>query len=606
MNVPKIDLDNIEITSNARFYKLKKSLTKVKIKKMFNDIVEQKKGHGKRIIDPLRDNSRNKNVFLSCLVFYTENVPSFIKGLNIQERKYSYLLLAEIDTTLVVSSLNTPSVNKYLNSFIDDYGFEVIANTFADKNPKYEKISSQGTSILNTSIRKQVFEGLDLGKRLDGNNAIPLSVSVRTDDMKSSISINTSRISSNKGRSTIRYFIDWANEVINGLHNDTQDKFINTFAKPVKLAEIHEKKLEPVGILMNLHVLEEILFENEEDDFIICEKNNSGDFVQIGSDEIKHILNIYSEPMLIKSIKNTKHKYNIESEAFTTTLRVSTRSILLYSSKFKKLYLHDVACEKYLNLNTFLNQLQEYTIVFNNCSFIYTKKELFFSKSLFDNIESFYHIMIPNVELTHCLAEKNIEKFDNKDTKFDAKSLFGIVENHIWNKKGHLICDDLGDEWADHISIENISENNNIPQINFYLSKYGDETTSASKFHDVIGQANKNIGNIHFKHEDIINKIRLWKKKNYADTQITKLRSNNGDWDTVMEDCIAVIENPLVVRNMYLVVSFFSLSKLKEDISEYNNGKKNYTHIPQLLWFISSYISQCKTNDIQPYIICKP
>ncbi len=35
MIIPKIDLDNIEITSNARFFQLKKPLTKAAIKRMF-------------------------------------------------------------------------------------------------------------------------------------------------------------------------------------------------------------------------------------------------------------------------------------------------------------------------------------------------------------------------------------------------------------------------------------------------------------------------------------------------------------------------------------------------------------------------------------------
>ena len=86
----------------------------------------------------------------------------------------------EINGALVVSSLNTPGVYKYLNKHIDEFGFEVIANTFSDQNPSYEKVRSQSTSILGDNIRKKVLEGVSLEKRIDGYNSIPLSVSLKT------------------------------------------------------------------------------------------------------------------------------------------------------------------------------------------------------------------------------------------------------------------------------------------------------------------------------------------------------------------------------------------------------------------------------------------
>ena len=72
-------------------------------------------------------------------------------------------------------------------------------------------------------------------------------------------------------------------------------------------------------------------------------------------------------------------------------------------------------------------------------------------------------------------------------------------------------------------------------------------------------------------------------------------------------DSIAVLENPLTLRNMYLVVSFLSLSNLKNDIKSFVKDKeKGYAHIPQLIWFISTFIAQCKEHNVKPRIICKP
>lgn len=600
----EILLDNVEITSNAVFYKLNKPLSDYIINKMFTHIVKNKEGIRVTCKDSIRNNTRESNVYISFLIFYMERNPPFIKNLNLKERKYSYLLLMEVNGTLVVSSLNTPGVYKYLNKHIDEFGFEVIANTFSDLNPSYEKVRSQSTSILGDNIRKKVLEGVSLEKRIDGYNSIPLSVSLKTKDARNSITMSTSRISTNNGRGSIREFIDWAKSIIIGINSVNKDNFINTFATPVKLDEIKKKKLKPMGILLNLYTLEEKLFENEHDNYKICKKGIDGNLIEIPKKTIKEFFELFNEPLLIGTLKNKR--YEIKMQIYNVYLKITNKSFLLYNKEFSNIYLCNNNLTTSQKLSTIINKEQNFTIIFNNSSYIYTNRELFLNKDIFNNIESIYSIIETYDELKDCKAEKSVNKFKETDTEFAQNTLFGIVEKNIWKNKGHLICDDLGDEWADHIAIYNTKEKGEIPYINFYISKHGESTTGASKFHDVIGQAHKNLGNINFKKEEILNKIRLWKSSNYSYTNISKLRSSNGAWDKIESDSIAVLENPLTLRNIYLVVSFLSLSKLKADIKAFNKNEKGYEHIPQLIWFISTFIGQCKEHNVKPRIICKP
>ena len=601
----EILLDNIEITSNAIFYKLNKPLSDNIINRMFIDIVKLKKGIRVRCKNSIRNNTRERNVYISFLVFYVEKTPPFIKNLNLKERKYSYLLLMEINGALVVSSLNTPGVYKYLNKHIDEFGFEVIANTFSDQNPSYEKVRSQSTSILGDNIRKKVLEGVSLEKRIDGYNSIPLSVSLKTKDAKNSITMSTSRISTNNGRGSIREFIDWSKSIIIGINSANKDNFINTFAVPVKLDETKNKNLKPMGILLNLYELEEKLFENEHDNYKICNKDKNGNLNELSKNLIRELFESFKEPLLVGALE--KNRYKIKIQNYDVYLTVTNKSILVNNREFSNLYLcndSNSVCQK---LSTLINKEQNFTIIFDNSSYIYTNRELFLNKDIFNNIESIYSIIETYDELKDCKAEKSVNKFKNTDIEFAQDTLFGIVEKNIWTNKGHLICDDLGDEWADHIAIYNTKEKGEIPYINFYISKHGDNTTGASKFHDVIGQAQKNLGNINFKKEEILEKIRLWESSNYGKTNISKLRSSNGTWENVKIDSIAVLENPLTLRNMYLVVSFLSLSNLKNDIKSFVKDKeKGYAHIPQLIWFISTFIAQCKEHNVKPRIICKP
>ncbi len=604
----KISLDNIEVTSNARFFKLNKPLSKKVIETMFRNIISSKNGSRISIKEPLRDNSRENGIFISCLVFYSHKNPTFIKQVDfLKEKKYSYMLLIEMNGMLVVSSLNTPGIYKYLKRYIEELGYEVIANTFSDMNPTYEKVSSQNISLLGNKVRKKTLEGRTLEAQIDGHNSIPLSVSLRTDNMKNSISISTSRISSNNGRDNIREFIDWAKIIIAGIKSSNKDNFINTFAAPVKLDEISKKNLQPMGILLNLHDIEAKIFENENDNFKIRSKDKNGTFCDIDETIIRKLFDTFRESLLIAKLDN-KRKYKINVNDYNAYLTITTKNILIIIRELNDYYLYNSDTGEHQRIRNLINQEQNFTIIFNDSNYIYTTKELFFNKGIFNNIESLYSIIETYDVINNCTNEKFLRNTPHQnDTGFHENTLFGIVEKTIWNQKGHLICDDLGDEWADHISIYSAKTQGEIPNINFYISKHGDNTTtSASKFHDVIGQAHKNIGNINFKEEDILRKISLWENSNYGNTQISKLRSNNGGWDSVKQDFIDVLENPLTIRNMYLVVSFLSLSKLKNDISSYRDRQKGLEHIPQLIWFIHAFIDQCKEHNVKPHIVCKP
>lgn len=276
-----ITIDDLKITSNARFFRKKKDISKNALRIMFSKIFNEKNAKDKKII-ALKDNSREKEVYLSAIIFNTESKPTFLdKRFKLIEKKYSYLLLVEIEDILVISSLNVPTVIKKLSTFIEDFGYEIISNTFADSNPIYEKISMQNTSIMEGSLNRRSLEGANLKNYRYTKNSIPLTLSlIDNKDIKNSITMATSRISSNQGRDNIREFINWAKNIILGLKSQSKDKFINNFAKPVNFDDINKYKLKPTAILLNLYNLEELIFNNQQNNYKIGkEANNSIKFV---------------------------------------------------------------------------------------------------------------------------------------------------------------------------------------------------------------------------------------------------------------------------------------------------------------------------------------
>ena len=135
----------------------------------------------------------------------------------------------------------------------------------------------------------------------------------------------------------------------------------------------------------------------------------------------------------------------------------------------------------------YINVSNQYIVNFDNCELIYTNRKLFKDNRLLGNIDNFLKIFIPNPQLENANSEKGA--FSAASTNFSPSSVFSIVKDIFLQESEYLVCDDLGKEWADHISI---SEN----KIQFIHSKYKDVNYSASAFQDIVGQALKNLGNL--------------------------------------------------------------------------------------------------------------
>lgn len=174
-----------------------------------------------------------------------------------------------------------------------------------------------------------------------------------------------------------------------------------------------------------------------------------------------------------------------------------------------------------------------------------------------------------------------------------------FVEAEFLTTSNFFVCDDLGREWADHIGVTE-------EKVMFYLSKYKDSTFSATSFQDIVGQAQKNLGNLTAQDYQLASKRDFWNGI-YPNSEIKRLRKGD-DVDDFINQFKAAIKNPYLKREMYLVINFISKSELQENLNKLKSGitfgQKNETI--QILWFISSLVSSCKEVNVDPYICCKP
>ena len=232
----------------------------------------------------------------------------------------------------------------------------------------------------------------------------------------------------------------------------------------------------------------------------------------------------------------------------------------------------------------------------------YYNRSLFRDNRLLGNIEHFLKIFKPFPGLGAVSSEKGT--FNANSVAFSPASQFRFVEDTFIASHDFLICDDLGREWSDHIGIS-------ADRITFYHSKHKVSKSSASAFQDIVGQAQKNLGNLSPQGFRIDEKRDFWKgnyiSANGTITLIPRLRTGTSVDDGI--NCFKeATNNPNLTKEVVLVISFISKNQLSVWLQNLKDGVHfgERNEVIQILWFISSLVSSCIEANAEVTIACKP
>ncbi|WP_279507613.1 hypothetical protein [Aeromonas veronii] len=250
----------------------------------------------------------------------------------------------------------------------------------------------------------------------------------------------------------------------------------------------------------------------------------------------------------------------------------------------------------------YLNKEKPFSAVFDSPNYSYYSKSCFEDKHLINNIQSILNIFDDNYDFSGTLSEKEKPHATNL-VRFPTNSLFRKVEDQYCAAHNIVICDDMNDEWADHIAIDSSSA---IPSISFIHSKFTEKDTyGASAFHDVVAQALKNIGRTQAEKQLFKNKYDNEWHKNYESTNIPRVTGAH-NWQEIELALDAVNQNPNSIKKIVLATPFLSKAKLAIELRKLASGNKCKPHYVQLIWLINTFISSCKDFGVQAHILCKP
>ena len=252
-----------------------------------------------------------------------------------------------------------------------------------------------------------------------------------------------------------------------------------------------------------------------------------------------------------------------------------------------------------LLLRGYIDRKNLFAIVFSDLSIVYLDGGLYKDSSLANGEALLLHVTA-NAGLNQSVSEKG--QFAAGQTVFDANSIFGVIVNSLGENGEVLICNDLGDEWADFIGVNTTVRPNTF---SLYHAKHGVAGLGASPLQELVSQAIKNLGRTNPTPEDVVRKLPGWQqpyRNNHVETAIQRII---GDPAMVSDTINQAVSTPDTIRRVYIVTSLLSRNQLTEMFAAIRGGQSPTPHSVQLYWLLMSFIGACSEIGAYAYIICR-
>lgn len=596
-------IENIALKENAQFYLKDTSgyYSYNHIKNIFNEAASERSGQYMLNVQKYSFDGEDDLEFSLC-VFKIIQSPSFIIDPvhGWVEHKIGYLLLLDVEDYVVVFKKNVTSSELLLEK-LKEVDYKILGTIFFDDNTVVEKISMNNTSVLTDAMARKVYEANNLQNSMSTyglGKYMANSLRVNNSSEKTSVTFNTSRISNYGDKQGIYYLASWAKGVVDKIRNFIErDTFIDIFAEPIDYETVY-KTLIPISILISASKL---LDDYESGAISGLSYTKDGHTTSISANRVSKAINkVFSIRTDNTDPDNLRFAIDPGSSDEAQVI-LNRKSITLRSDLASRITI-EFSNNTTSTLTKYLNSNNDYIINFENLELVYYQRKLFKDRGILNAVQDFLDVFIPKAELAATDSEKG--EFDNDATEFTEGSIFNYIDRFIVPDCQYAFLDDLGDEWADFITITG-------NKLTFIHAKHKNAIMSATAFQDVVAQAMKNIGNFKPAKERVsITKKAIFNtpyRIDNATTQINKLRRGD-NLDNGIAAYTKLLSDPNFKREVILVVNFISKSDLTECLVKLEDGEAfgERNQVIQLLWLISGLVNCCMENGISIYIHCKP
>lgn len=586
MNTVPLQLGDLRITLNGTFVRSSADITDRDVEK----IVEAARANEDEDYGVLLNVRRKASgtAKVSAIVFYSKREAYFAPGHDVYDTIASYLVIIEVGPReLTVFKKSCATLTPLLEKEFEVADYEDLLNTFDDSRSLIQKLSTREMNVSDKGLRARSYEAPDLKGHMSPyavGRSIPRFTQVRTKRDVRSISLNTGRINQLTDRVSVGQAVEWSSLIFTLMSKTKVNKsFFSSFARRISLEEVL-KIARPASILFDRSTIEEHLAA----DNIELWYDRNGKYHKLKANSLKRFLGTLDVAFEIDS-----HQHLIGTRS--GALRINKKTLSPSSPALKRLKIKGP--KDYITLQSWITDHGYFIVSFDRPDFIYIKKNCFENRAGKAEVDAVLKCLEPVTSFSGAKSEKG--QVSAQSAFFEPSSLFAKVE-HIHRNDSYLFCDDLGNEWADHIAIDLKSA-----RVTFIHSKHAKKSSnSASALHEVIGQAIKNLGSMHFNSATFAVKVNQKFNKKYSGSRIERTRQ--GSYKSANSDIKTLLADPRLHRKCVVACSSLSKKDVQTEFDRLKRGLVVKGHITQLFWIISSFIHSCQGSACYPAIYCKP
>lgn len=582
----------LELTKNAQFYVPITEINDSIVNNILGSAVDNMDAGSEYVVELFRENKVVEELDLNykCSIRVFPSVrPVYFIDEKLEDRVYAFIILIEYRNYLAVFKKSCANTSEFLKDHFRLIDSRELTATFDDNDVEFQKIALRNMTVSDRAMRARSYEAADLKGLLSTHSAgrsIPFYLKLRQGSITKTIS-GTGRLVESSERKSLDDIAIWVKDQVELIENPSSgNNFLDSFAKKVELKDVLDI-CEPSALLVESTPLYERI---EKDGLVLKYKSSKKGNVDVSTKLLNRLFT------LLEIVYELNSDCKVIGRESCSRLRKNAKSLTLTSKILTKFRV--IENGKEVTLQKFIVKNGYYSVTFTDPKYMYFMGSCFEDSSGISEINSILEIFHPKAEIQTVTSEKG--NFSNTITCFDADSMFGVIES-LHQNDDFILCDDLGIEWADHITF-----NRSDSSISFIHSKHGSASTSASNLHDVVGQGIKNLGNMYFTKaqmvERIDDKFSNTYNNNGFNTQITRVRK--GSPATAEAYLEGLLKDYKLHRKCILSCSFLSKAAVTAEFSKIQRGESVSGHVIQLLWIISSFAHAVKDMNAIPIIYC--
>jgi len=598
-------IDQLRTARGAHFFARTSRITKMAIHTLFADLLSEASNPSRPVFKIEREQRAGARFSALCFA-YDRPVAFLAEASGKVDRIHGFLLLVEKDTTVALLKTGLDVTAAFRKAHLAPLGRKRIEQAIARHDAVFEKLSLRNMTTSKLALRAKTLEARDLENAIAASSAgrfIPQGYRVRRDDGSYSATPSTGRIALRSDRADLDAAVAWASEIVDLLDDKAalSSAFITRFARPAELDQIDDRTV-PTFFAVDTMALAEALWEAEEKVRLVREEN--GAWRELDRAQVETILTDLDQTFNIMSVDgDADRQLRDETGAVTGSIRFNKARIALRRldrPSLSGIFVEDAVLgvgqdSERQPLVRHLDAEDMFTVLFSDLALAYIDGALFRDEALVGGGDAF---------MRHLQAEPALAAAASEKGEFTPGSVFRVVVDTV-AKEDVLLCDDLGDEWADFIGVASAAS---PATISFYHAKHGRLSMSASAFHDAVGQAIKNLGRLSLSGDMMAAKHTGWDssyKNDNVTTAIAK-RIRGGTRAEVEGKVAAAAAAPDVQRRVLIVTSSLSRAEVQAAFDATAAGSAPRSSFVQLYWLLTGFFSACAEIGAVGFVVCRP